>query len=417
MRQFAGIIIAFIMLVVMLKAWPKVCKGKKAPLGLVLFLTGLIMAVIGGLTVQSMGTSFVNVFANKSSRMTLIVVLEIGILGNLLKTYGILNKIVEALSQLVPSKKVLIMTLPAIMGLLPVPGGAFLSAPFVDSLGNDLQLDGGRKSVINLYFRHCSMFLLPYNTTMLAVMAALPEINVYHLIGLNIPFVIIYLVGAYFCYVRTAPDVIVKQTEGKGKALKEVLLYLSPVYMALLLNILFGLTMDISLLICIVWTYCLIGKDKSQYFQNIKKGINLSNLFMLIGVYYMQNTVKSMDYVMSSVGELLTGQSVLGFALLIPVIAVALGLSTGVNLVPMGILFPFVAGMNLPVMAQTVYAMYVVIWSFFGYYYSPFHLCHLLTIKYMCCDANPVYKTHLKMMPIVLVAGVGLFLLYYTVLL
>ena len=113
----------------------------------------------------------------------------------------------------------------------------------------------------------------------------------------------------------------------------------------------------------------------------------------------------------------MTGQSILGFMVLIPVIAVALGLSTGVNLVPMGILFPFVAGMNLPVMAQTVYAMYVVLWSFFGYYYSPFHLCHLLTIKYMECDANPVYKIHLKMMPLMLVAGVGLFLLYYTVLL
>ena len=38
--------------------------------------------------------------------MTLIVVLEIGILGNLLKQYGILDRIVGALSQLVPSKKV-----------------------------------------------------------------------------------------------------------------------------------------------------------------------------------------------------------------------------------------------------------------------------------------------------------------------
>lgn len=417
MRQFAGIIIAFIMLMVMLKGWPKVFKGKKAPLGLVLFLTGLIMAVIGGLSVQSMGTSFVNVFANKSSRMTLIVVLEIGILGNLLKQYGILDRIVGALSQLVPSKKALIMTLPAIMGLLPVPGGAFLSAPFVDSLGNDLQLDGGRKSVINLYFRHCSMFLLPYNTTMLAVMAALPEINVYHLIGLNIPFVVIYLVGAYFCYVRSAPDVVAERTEGRGQALKEVLLYLSPVYMALLLNVLFGLTMDISLLICIFWTYFLIGKDKSQYFQRIKQGVNLSNLFMLMGVYYMQNTVKSMDYVMDSVGELMMGQSILGFALIIPIVAIALGLSTGVNLVPMGILLPFVAGMGLSTMGQTICAMYVILWSFFGYYYSPFHLCHLLTIKYMECDANPVYKIHVKMMPLMLVAGVGLFLLYYTVLL
>ena len=84
MQQFAGIIIAFIMLLVMLKCWPKIFKGKKAPLGPVLFMTGLIMAVIAGLSVSTMTGSFVNIFTTFSTLQTLIVVIEIGILGNLL---------------------------------------------------------------------------------------------------------------------------------------------------------------------------------------------------------------------------------------------------------------------------------------------------------------------------------------------
>ena len=54
MRQFIGIIAAFVLLLVMLKGWPKVFKGKKAPLGPVLVITGLIMAIIGGRPVSSM---------------------------------------------------------------------------------------------------------------------------------------------------------------------------------------------------------------------------------------------------------------------------------------------------------------------------------------------------------------------------
>ena len=417
MRQFAGIIVAFAMLLVMLKSWPRVFKGKKAPLGPVLVITGLIMAVIGGRPVSAMADAAVKIFTTASSLQTLIVVLEIGVLGSLLKQYGLLDKIVRAMSQLVPSKKALIMALPAIMGLLPVPGGAFLSAPFVDELGNDLQLSGERKSVINLYFRHISMFILPYNTTMLAVLSALPQVNPYHLIGLTLPFAVFYLVSAWFCYVRSAPSVKAPAGENRLQALKDVLLYLSPIYLALLLNVVAGLAMYQSLLLCIVLVFFLIGKDKSQYLQNVVKGLNFNTLLMLAGVYYLQNTVKGMDAVMSGMGSVMTGQSIWGFVLLVPVIALAFGISTGVNLVPMSILLPLVANLNLPPLAQTVYAMYVVLWCFFGYYFSPFHLCHLLSIQYMGCDAKPVYRLHLRMMPLLCIAGVALFVGYYLILL
>ena len=84
MRQFVGLIIAFLMLPVILKAWPKVFK-KKAPLGPVLMITGLIMAVIGGLGLGTLGTALTKVFTTFSSLQTLIVVIEIGILGSILK--------------------------------------------------------------------------------------------------------------------------------------------------------------------------------------------------------------------------------------------------------------------------------------------------------------------------------------------
>lgn len=417
MRQFAGIIIAFIMLLVMLKGYPKISGGKKAPLGPILMITGLIMAIVGGLPLTTMTDSFINVFTTFSSLQTLIVVVEIGILANILKSYGILNKVVKALEKLIPSKKMLIVMFPALMGLLPVPGGAFLSAPFVDSLGNDMNLPGEKKATSNLYFRHIAMFILPYNSTMLAIASALPEISIYKLIGLNLPFMLTLLFGAFFFYVKSAPSAV---SEGSGfhlGALKDVIVNLSPIYMAIVFNTVFDLDMYISLMLCILLTVFLIGKDKSNYIRTIVKGFSIDTFIMLAGVYFMQNIILNLDYVMASVGGILSGHSILGFMLIVPMVGLAFGLSTGMNLVPMGILLPFVAGMNLPVMTQTVYAMYILVWSFLGYYFSPFHLCQLLSIKYLGCDTKKVYREHLKMMPVLCIAITAIFLIYHVIIL
>ncbi len=416
MRQFVGLIIAFIMLPIMLKVYPKVT-GKKAPLGPILAATGVIMAVIGGLGLSHMWNALKLVFTTFSSLQTLIVVVEIGVLGSILKQYGILDKIVAALEQLIPSKKALIMTLPAIMGLLPVPGGAFLSAPFVDSIGNSLNMSGERKSVVNLYFRHFSSFVLPYSTTMLTIASQLNGVNIYTLIALNIPFVLGLTVGGYFMYVRSAPEVRAETKGDKGKALRDVLIYMSPIYMAFILNAFVGLKMYQAIFLCILLTFFIIGKDKSQYLPSALRGIDLGTVTMMVGVYFMQNVVKQLDAVMSGVGGLLAGSSVIGFMLIVPLVGLAFGLSTGISLVPMGILLPFVAGMNLPPMAQCVYAAYILCWCFFGYYYSPFHMCQLLTVKYIGCDTGEVYKLHARMIPVLAAVTIGSFIVYNIVLL
>ena len=412
MRQFVGLILAFILLPVMLKMYPKVFKGKKAPLGPILCVTALIIGTVGGLAFGTIGDSLVRVFTTFSTLQTLIVVVEIGILGSILKKYGILERIVRALEQLIPSKKALIMILPGIMGMLPVPGGAFLSAPFVDQLGTELKMSGEQKSVVNLYFRHFAMFVLPYNTTILTIGSVMTDLNIYTLIGLNLGFVAILLLGAWFFYVRTAPDVKAEQSGSKGKALVDVLKYMSPIYMAMVFNVVFGLAMYQAVFCCILLTYFLIGKDKSEYLRSAAAGFALDTLFMLVGVYFMQNVVKNLDVVMSSVGDLLVGQSILGFILIVPLVGLAFGLSTGISMVPLGILLPFIAGMDLPGMSRTVYAFYILAWSFLGYYFSPFHLCQLLTIKAMGCDSGDVYKQHLRMMPVLAVGAVLLFFGY-----
>ena len=81
------------------------------------------------------------------------------------------------------------------------------------------------------------------------------------------------------------------------------------------------------------------------------------------------------------------------------------------------IILPLVAALPMDPTYQLLYTFFVFIWSFLGYYYSPLHLCQLLTIKYMGCATGAVYREHLKLIPWLFVASYLLFYLYRWILL
>ena len=92
------------------------------------------------------------------------------------------------------------MIIPAMIGILIIPGGALLSAPFVNNIGEEMKIRPSRRAAINLVFRHLAMFLLPYSTSLLVVSATLPELNIFKLILFNLFFVIAIIILGYFFF-------------------------------------------------------------------------------------------------------------------------------------------------------------------------------------------------------------------------
>lgn len=202
----------------------------------------------------------------------IVAIILVGVLGNLLKQYGFLDKIVAALETLIPSKKAILMVLPAVMGILTVPGGAYLSAPFVDKIGDDLELSAPRKVVVNLSFRHVALFIMPFTTNMLFIPTVVPEINIYHLIALNVGFILCMHTAAYFIYLHRAKSVRVQTGGSKKNAVLDLLLYLSPIYLVVFFNGLFHLPMYLSVALCILWMLFLCWKEKKTFFVIYGRG-------------------------------------------------------------------------------------------------------------------------------------------------
>lgn len=406
LRQFLAIAVAFSLM----PFWSK----KKLGFGPMLLLTGVILSVIAGVAPMDMVNNFISVFTTPSTFKTIIIVVIVGMLGSLMKHYGILDKIVESLKELISSQKTIIMVLPAVIGLLSVPGGAQLSIPFVDKIGNDMGMTGEVRSVINLSFRHIAMFLLPTSTSIIMVTTVLPDVNLYGLIAMNLGFVVLMQLTSYFLYIRKYQDVKSDTAAtNKGKSFVNLLIYLSPIYMVVVFNGLFGIEMYISAFLSLVIILLLWGmKDVKDYAVTAYKGISPSTFTMLVGVYFVQNTIKSLDQVMSGFSTLFANASGFSILLVIAFAAVLFGLTTGLSMVPLGIILPLINSLPLATNAKLVYSFFVYVWSFLGYFFSPLHMCQLLTVKHVGCGNGPVYKEYSKLIPCLAVYSFVLFYLY-----
>ncbi|MEG1782614.1 MAG: DUF401 family protein, partial [Oscillospiraceae bacterium] len=275
LRQFIAIAVAF----ALMPLWSK----KKLGFGPMLLLTGGILSLVAGLSPSVVLKNLANVFLYLPTFKTIIVVLLVGVLGTLMKHYGILDAIVAALKELISSQKTIVMVLPAVIGLLSVPGGAQLSIPFVDKIGEDMGMPGEIRAVVNLSFRHIAMFLLPTSTAIIMVSTVIPGINLYGLIGMNLGFVVLMQLSAYFLYVHKFQDKKQKGTGNKMTALKNLMIYLSPIYMVVVFNAVFKLEMYICVALSVVIVLLFWGKkDIKDFCQVAYKGLSFGTFTMMI---------------------------------------------------------------------------------------------------------------------------------------
>lgn len=246
------------------------------------------------------------------------------------------------------------------------------------------------------------------------VTTVLPDINLYGLIGMNLGFVLLMQLTSYFLYIRKYPDVKTDKTSAnKLVSFKNLLVYLSPIYMVVVFNGVFGIEMYISAILSLVIILVLWGlKDVKTYAVTAYKGISTSTFTMLVGVYFVQNTIKSLDQVMDGFVALFNNASGFSILLVIAFAAVLFGLTTGLSMVPLGIILPLVNNLPLTASVKLVYCFFIYVWSFIGYFFSPLHMCQLLTVKHVGCGNGPVYKEYSKLIPCLAVYSFVLFYLY-----
>lgn len=392
MREIIAVIIGFGFIPILTK--------RKIPISYSILTSAFIMILISGLGIDSIIEIVSSTILDPKKVGQYLTVVEIGVLGTLLKKYGFIQIIIDKLNRVVSNKKLQLMFVPALIGLLAVPGGAIISAPFIDKIGEDLDIVKSKRAVINLVYRHISMHVMPYSNGLLLMALLLPQISVYRVIAFNLIFVLIYVMIGYLTYIKDIKYPATKKDPISVEDFLQLALYTAPIYFAVILNIAFNIPFFIGVLFNILILYLL--RPRKTIIKDFFNSINLNVFLTILGVYLIQGTISNFPEFNRILASLLSNPSTLIISIV--GISVFFGLATGFQPASLGVIIPVIGSMALSLSRMTVLAHIVFAWSFVGYFFSPLHLCQLFTVEYMKVKNSEVYKMYFKFIVLLVIA-------------
>lgn len=386
---------------------------RKLSVGAALLILGLMAGVLGGLSPAVIVRAFVNVFAVPSTLSSVLVVIEIGMLSVLMNHYKLLKRMEDAMRRLFSNARLIIMLLPAMIGALQAPGGAVLSAAFTNHLGAEMGLTPAQRANVNVVSRHALMLFAPFATNMVVVKSMAPNVDTLKLGLLNIGFVVAMQAAGYFFLLRKSKPLELPSVDAgeRLKALGEFFLTFSPILLVILLNTMLKIPFPVALVGSILLVF-LIG-DRKDFGHWLVHSFNVSTALLIVGVYFFQNIVGSMDQLLELFRHLVNGQSTAVFLVTVAVVGTIFGAATGLMYLPMGVLIPVVASAPYAgEMELLIHLSYTFLFCFIGYFFSPLHLCQLLSDKETGCTVGERYRTYLPLFPTLPAIAVALYFLY-----
>lgn len=399
MIQLLAVIIAFLLIPVLGK--------QKIKLSYTLLLSALLLGVISGIGPKGIFDSVLSVFTRESSLNTILTVLMVSILGGLMKYYKLLNKIVDSIMLVVPDKRIILMIIPAMIGILIIPGGALLSAPFIYSLGEEMKIPSQRRAAINLVFRHIPMFLMPYSTGLLVISATMPGINISRLIFLNLFYIVPTVIVGYFLFIKDLKkEKIYVSKANLGRNLFNVFLYALPIYICVIINAITGWPFYITMISSIIAAYFLSNKE--DFLKITVKSINWHTVLMVAAVLILKEIILQMEGLLIIFNSMFVSNSSMIYILFIFFISsLFFGLVTGNQAASLAIILPMISQLSVSEDMLYIYLFFSYNCAFLGYFFSPIHLCQAFTVQHMNIATLELYKEYKYYIPLTIAVLFG----------
>ena len=377
---------------------------KRVNLGITLNATALLLALLSLPWAQIPLIIYGTVdYTTSDGLLAISVVLAtfgIMLLSQLYKETGEITRLSESLSRIVKNPKIVLSVLPAIIGFLPVAGGALISAPLVDAEADKLKLKQEKKAYVNLWFRHTIFPVYPLSQVLI-ITAALTATTVPMIILRQIPAAIVMIVIGYSIgFWKTSQNAKekAKTKSEKNPDLEVFFVSFSPILATIIAAIgleLVGFELakqgfDV-LIATIIGIIVLIAIAK----PNLKilaiplrnKGIYGVTL-AAYGAFFLRNTMSAMG--ISQIFQALRTNGNVDIILFLTLIPAILGFLTGSASGGVAISVSILAGILSSFSPKTAAMVYIS--AYLGYVIAPTHLCFTFTADYFKCSIGKVYK-------------------------
>ncbi len=379
---------------------------KRVNLGVILNVTALFLALLA----LDWTTIPAAVYETSVDLPTVSVVLAtfgIILLSQLYRETGVINRLSESIGKLINNPKIVLSVLPAVIGLLPVAGGALMSAPLVDVEAEKLKLKPDRKAYVNLWFRHTVFPVYPLNppiiTTALLTGVAIPLI-----ILRQIPVVAVMVVVGLIVGFWRVPNVKNKQIPSEqhkhNSNFKDFMISFSPLLATIVTAIVldsipsflipFGLSQNgfdvvIAVLVGLIVMTAISKLDFAVFAKPFKTWGIYGITFAAYGAFLLRTMMVKAG--ISSIFSSLVTSGSIDITLLLIIAPAVFGLLTGSPAGGVAVSVSILSGIFSVPFAPKVAAL-VYISAYLGYTIAPTHLCFTFTADYFKCTLGRMYR-------------------------
>jgi len=403
------------------------------PLGLAILLFSILLPLWAGTGMGGLYYQIASFGEPQNYILPVIILLLLFFTESLSKT-GRMDRTIAALKEWLKSKHIILAGLPALVGLLPMPAGALFSAPFVAAVDESGELELSHKVAINYWFRHIWEYWWPlYPGVILAMQYSRLPVIAYFLI--QIPFTIVAVISGYIFILRR-----IKKEDDKGVGYGkidtgEVLSAMGPIGLLVMISLVGSAILPlmgiegtlanlIAMLVGLIAALAAIFSGHAAAFRPSLRMLMRRDTWLMIAlVVGIQAFSAALVCPVDATGATLitgmrdelirTGIPLITVIMLIPFIS---GMVTGVAFGFVGASFPIVFALigtepTTGLLAATTVFAYS--FGYMGMMLSPMHACFVVTAEYFGVTVFGAYRYIIWPVISILITSIILSGLYY----
>ncbi|WP_027358992.1 DUF401 family protein [Desulforegula conservatrix] len=408
---------------------------KKYSISSVFFGGSVLLSLFFTMPFKNYILSFLSsLIASKTLSLGVIVSLII-IFGDLLEKSGSTSRMAEIFKDNERGRKIGLAAFPAIIGLLPVPGGAVFSAPMVKTLADSHKIGPSRMSLINYWYRHVWEYLWPlYPGVILASSISGMGFDVLALY--MSPFTILaILIGiVYLPSGRISLDYKIKTNKNSRddmspifqRGIKEISPILLVIIPVLTISPIFArifpeahMIRDLILMASLISGILFVIITNRLDMMTVKAAIldkRLADMILMVVSIMVFKKILEDTGAAGQIGSEITGAGIPIYlsAFFLPFLT---GIVTGISVAFIGISLPViislcsVSGNTALIEPVTILA---IASGFMGVMLSPLHLCLILSNSFFGADSLTFYK---RLVPLCILIIVFTFLYFHLIML
>ncbi len=369
-----GVLFAFVAIIVL--------RLKDVDFTLALVAGSVITALSSGRFLETLVEGGTHTLIDPTTFDLCAAIALITLLGYALKETGLMSELIEGLRSVLPTWA-LLAAIPSMFGLLTMPGGALMSAPFNEPEADRLNLKPEQKTYINVWFRHIWYWGCPISPVpILASSLACLSLNSFLITQLPL-FVVMLTIGFIVTstFIRRGGVAI-----SQPKRYRDVAKGLAPIAAAVGLALV-KIPVWLALIVAVGMVFVIKRVPPRNIVKMTRKGVRWDLAIAALATLFFRYVIEASQ----SMNTLLGAFNGLGvpLILLLIVMPILVGTISGTPTMGIGIIFPVLlpfCGLSLH-MVSLMYAGVIV-----GYIGSPIHLCLVLTNDYYKSNLSKVHR-------------------------